>query len=97
MINVMKKYLYYIGDALTKVNIKTINQELKVLGPDIESTLQVRKGLPGSRGTTLMGNVKCVPTVCRLWAKALREVCMCYTEKHSQNINKIWGFSIYVY
>lgn len=34
----MKKYPYYIGDALTKVNIKTINQELKVLGPDIEST-----------------------------------------------------------
>lgn len=34
----MKKYLYYIGDALTKVNIKTINQELKVSGPDIEGT-----------------------------------------------------------
>lgn len=38
MINVMKKYLYYISEALTKVNIKTINQELKVSGPDIEST-----------------------------------------------------------
>lgn len=34
----MKKYLYNISDALTKVNIKTINQELKVSGPDIEST-----------------------------------------------------------
>lgn len=29
MINVMKKYLYYISDALTKVSIKTINQGLK--------------------------------------------------------------------
>lgn len=38
MINVMKKYLYYISDALTKVNIKTINQGWKVLGPDIKST-----------------------------------------------------------
>lgn len=38
MINVMKKYLYYISVALTKVSIKTINQGLKVLGPDIEST-----------------------------------------------------------
>ena len=38
MINVMQKYLYYTSDALTKVNIKTINQGLKVLGPDTEST-----------------------------------------------------------
>lgn len=58
-------------------------------------TLQVRS-LPGSRGTTLMGNVKCVPTVCRLWATVLREARMCYTEKHSQNINNIWVFSIYI-
>lgn len=37
----MKKYLYYISDALTKVNIKTINQGLKVLGPDIQALLHV--------------------------------------------------------
>lgn len=36
-----KKYLYYISDALTKVNIKTINQGLKVLGPDIKTLLYV--------------------------------------------------------
>lgn len=41
MINVMKKYLYYISDALTKVNIMTINQGLKVLGPDIKVLLYV--------------------------------------------------------
>lgn len=78
MINVMKKYLYNISDALTKVNIKTINQELKVSGPDIESTsmsltLHVRS-LPGSRGTTLMGNVKCVPKVYRLGQSTQRGV-----------------------
>lgn len=33
-----KKYLYYISDALTKVSIKTINQGLKILGPDTESS-----------------------------------------------------------
>lgn len=41
MINVMKKYLYYISDAVTKVNIKTINQGLKVLGSDIKVLLYV--------------------------------------------------------
>lgn len=51
-------------------------------------TFHVRS-LPGSRGTTLMGNVKCVPKVCELWAKILREARVCYTEKRSQNINKI--------
>jgi len=29
MINVMKKYLYYVSDALTKVNIKTITRGWK--------------------------------------------------------------------
>lgn len=33
-----KQNLYYISDALTKVNIKATNQGLTGLGPDAEST-----------------------------------------------------------